>query len=491
MIKNRMKKLQSWKTLVFLAALSIGILTAVRYGVLIWNDARPNVVLITIDALRADHLGCYGYRKDTSPNIDLFAKDAVIFSQCYSTSSSTTTATPGLLTGRYLLPSDCTQPLVPLSGKYRMLAEYLKKAGYFTAGLVTNGVYMGSTGYERGFDFYPSSSRYFPEMRQDFISAELKGGSHASDVNADKFTTFSLWSLRLMSAYSRPKPFFLWLHYIDPHAPYAAPEKFQKMFEDAISQVSNKNETLLRLNPHPGQNRHLSNGFIPPIVFKNGRYDADYYRASYDAEICFTDFHLARLLQEIPENSIVVITADHGESLGEHGVYFSHGENIYDELLHIPLIIRDKGFFRRGVIVDTPVSAVDIVPTILKRVMPLWYFFNRHRFDGRALQDVVRSGISRGYVYSYGDGRWSIRQTKGNIKYILNKDGSEELFRLPDEEHNRLSTQEQGVAEVRERLRNHLELWLRKYPLRSDDDRKDISPPDSVKDNLRSIGYLQ
>lgn len=450
---------------------------------------RPHVLLITIDALRADHLSCYGYERETTPHIDLFARKGVLFSQCYATSSYTASATPGLLTGRYLMPSRPAEALVPLSKQFTTLAEYLKDAGYFTVGLVTNGKYMGSTGYERGFDFYPSSPKYFPEMREDFIQIESEGGgTHEQSPGSVKFTKQILWIVRVLKEAPLNKPFFLWIHYIDPHAPYTPPEEYLEFFKgDALWQ---KETTQLSLSPHGGSSAHLSGGRIPRFAFQEGHSSLNYYKACYDAEIRLVDFHLDRLLRELPSNTLVIITADHGESLGEHNTYFSHGENIYDELLHIPLIIKSPRSFKGGSKVSVPVSAVDIVPTILKELRPVWYFFHQRRFDGIPLQRFLSgaSGDDRPYIYSYGSGQWSIRDTAANIKYSIDNTGQEELYKIPDENRNLSNSPE--MSAIKRSLKSRLAQWLQKYPVCSDAAQKMPVVDTVVKENLKSLGYL-
>lgn len=109
---------------------------------------------------------------------------------------------------------------------------------------------------------------------------------------------------------------------------------------------------------------------------------------------------MARLLKRLKKNSIIVVSADHGESLGEHNIYFAHGEDIYDEVLRVPLIIKDAGFFKGGLKVNAAISSVDIVPTILSRVNPLWYFFNKNKFDGIDLKsEVMRKKTKRKYIF--------------------------------------------------------------------------------------------
>jgi len=426
--------------------------------------SRPNIVFISIDALRPDHLGCYGYKRNTSYHIDALAKKGTIFLNCFSTSTSTAYSSVGLVTGRYLMVAGSDDAQGMLDAEFLTLPERLKQFGYYNFAFLSNGHYSEGSGFERGFDSY-----------QNYL--ETFG-------TAEKMTDEIIRSLKDRDG---KKPFFIWAHYIDPHAPYySEPEEFTRIFEkDELQGYHNKK---LAVNPDRNADSGISAGYIPRLVFNEGEFSLDYYITGYDTDIFYTDFHIGRLLKELPRNTVVIITADHGESLGEHNVYFSHGENIHDELLHIPLIISDGRFFKGNKKIETIVSAVDIVPTILERVNPLWYFFHRKEFDGLALAAAANNRqLKRQYIYSYDPSSYAIRDTKKNIKYILYKKGNEELYFLPDEIINVIAFYPQEAAA----LRDHLKVWRQRYPLRSDIHASGVALGQRAKENLRSLGYAQ
>lgn len=425
---------------------------------------KPNIIFIVVDALRSDHLSSYGYERDTSSNIDKLANEGVVFLNCFATSSSTGYSSVGLMTGKYLMIFGNDEAAGILDKKFPTLAEYLKKLGYFNVTFLNNGHYDYTTGFERGIDNYKNYT------------------GNAKDTTD--------MAIKFLQNYHRKRPFFLWVHYIDPHAPYSAPEEYFRIFER--DNLWEKNDKNLQVHPEAEVDPDRNDGFIPKIVFHEGNYLACYYIARYDAEIRYTDFHIGRLVREMPKNTLVILTADHGESMGEHNVYFSHGENIYDELLHVPLIIRDSGYFAGGKRIPAAVSSVDIVPTILSRIDPLWFFLKRNKFNGIDLKRAAKGkDLKRKYIFSYNPDVYCIRDCDKKSKYILDDKGKEELYFLPDEDNNFIEDNSFESTLIRKKLRVNLKIWLADYPLRSDINPRNIPPSKEVQENLRSLGYLQ
>jgi arylsulfatase A-like enzyme len=426
--------------------------------------SKPNIVFIVIDALRADHLGFNGYQRNTSPNLDALAREGVAFTRCYATSSSTAYASVGLMTGRYLMVYGDDEAEGILDKKFTTLAEYLKKIGYHNIAFLNNGHYARGSGFERGFDQYNS-----------FVG------------NASKTTDVAIDWLK-----NSDSPFFLWLHYIDPHSPYVAPPEFAKLFDgDALRREQTKE---LKVHLIDGSDPYKSQGYIPQIVFQQDKYSVGHYVALYDAEIKYTDYHIGRLLKHISSNTLIVVTADHGESMDEHNQYFTHGGNIYDELLHVPLILRDAGRFQRGQRISQAISTVDIVPTILKRADSKEQTFDIDLFDGIDLAHFITDKeIKRRYLYSYDQSIASIRDVNNQVKYILYSNGKEELFFLPNENENLLYSGGGAlhIASMKNELRNHLNLWLKSYPIQSDVNPKKRVMEKELFEQLKSLGYTQ
>jgi arylsulfatase A-like enzyme/Flp pilus assembly protein TadD len=270
------------------------------------------VYLITIDTLRADHVGCYGYKQVETPALDALAADGVRFTQAFTHSPITNTSHITILTG--LLPSvhGVTDFGVPLSPQHLTAAELLKKRGYQTAAFIGAVILDSNTlapGIDRGFDSYDN----FPAKtgtKQRWGRVERRG----MEVVAHAETWFEK---------HRTGPHFVWVHLYDPHDPYEPPSPYLEKYKD-----------------------HL-----------------------YDGEIAYADSAVAHWIAFLKkagayDNAIIVVTGDHGEGLGEHGED-THGLFLYDSTLHVPLIVKTAGAAHHGSVIDSQVRTTDILPTIL------------------------------------------------------------------------------------------------------------------------------
>jgi tetratricopeptide (TPR) repeat protein len=270
-------------------------LLALLLGIL--PPSPPNIVLVTIDTLRADHLGCYGAGPDATPNLDQLAREGARFDQAASLIPLTRPAHASLFTGLYP-PEHGVRDNLParLDSAVPTLTRQLGDAGYHTAAFVGSFLIGRGSGLEAGFDIFSDGSP------ADRIGATAE--RRASEV-VDEAIRF------LPSADS---PFFLWVHVFDPHAPYEPPEPFS---------------------------------------------------ADYAGEIAYADREIGRLLEALdPRSTVVVVTADHGEGLGDHGEE-EHGVFVYEEALRVPLLIRYPGHIDAGSVWKEPISLVDVAPTLL------------------------------------------------------------------------------------------------------------------------------
>jgi len=301
-------------------------------------DERYNIILLTIDALRADHLSCHGYERETSPHLDRFAEQNIHFSRAYSPSSHTREAVPALLTGRY--PDDAIDDQYYLDAPN--IATYLRQVGYATGGFHSNPYLSRAYGYDRGFNDFDDDLHFSQHkviaLAQRFVDKlRNRHYARAEEINEQSLT----WIDSLDE-----EPFFLWNHYMDIHGPYQPPGntsisqmEVQELYQKCLTtptKITNEEHELLQ--------------------------DA------YDAEIEYLDTHIQDFLdrldgQGIFDNSLVIIVADHGDAFGEHG-YYGHPRFLHEELLHVPLIISHPNQVRDTV--DHPVSTVGIVPTILE-----------------------------------------------------------------------------------------------------------------------------
>jgi choline-sulfatase len=277
------------------------------------SRSRPDVFLITIDTLRADHVGCYGYRQIETPSLDSLASEGVRFTHAFTHSPITNTSHTTILTG--LLPSvhGVTDFGVPLGSSHATWAELLKKSGYQTAAFI-GAVILDSNslapGLDRGFDFYDNFPKN-PTTKERWGRVERRG----MDVvqHAEKWLD------------EHPAgPHFVWVHLFDPHDPYEPPPPYSEKYKDRL----------------------------------------------YDGEIAYADFALGRWIADLKRsgdyaNALIVVVGDHGEGLGEHGED-THGLFLYDSTLHVPLIIKMPAGANSGTVIDTQVRTTDILPTVLE-----------------------------------------------------------------------------------------------------------------------------
>jgi len=326
-------------------------------------DSSPNLLLISIDTLRADHLGCYGYERPTSPNIDAFAARATLFSDALSTAPKTAESHMSMFTSLYptvhgigTLPDDADMESdVPvLSPEVRTLAEILHERGYATAGTHGGGFMDAKFGFGKGFDTYERS--------------DLDATVEWLEENAAK------------------RPFFVFYHTYEVHDPYTPQPPYDTMFTGEYKgRIEHRRD---RLQEQLGsEDWSLIAARYWELVDEDDPADARHLEALYDGEIASIDKALVALLEAIDEhapNTLVVILSDHGEEFGEHG-QFTH-DQIYRELLHVPLIIREPGQ-TRGARVDEPVSLIDLAPTLLDLLgLP-----SPEQFQGQSLVPLIEA----------------------------------------------------------------------------------------------------
>ena len=305
---------------------------------------RLNVLLITIDTLRADHLGTYGYKRKTSPRIDALAREGALFEEAYTYWPKTRGSFVAMLTGRRASQTGYSKTHPLLLGMNPTLASVLKAAGYATAATVDNPNVSKSLGYAQGFDSYRET------WEETGLATEM---ARAAAITED--------GVRALAAARPEQPFLLWLHYVNPHAPYTPPAPFDTAFLDDDAKGGPHLEVV------PGDH-----GGIPKKWAVAGQDRLGYYVAQYDGEIAAVDREVGRVLDAlrisaVKDQTLVIVTSDHGESLGEHGYFFDHGENVFDPSLRIPLVLAGPGV-KAGHRSPLLASTLDLVPTVLDAV---------------------------------------------------------------------------------------------------------------------------
>ena len=326
--------------------------------------AKQNLILFGIDSLWSDHMSCYGYDRLTTPHIDKFATQGVLFENTFSAHVPTTPAYASMLTGMDCFSTDVValRHRGGLTEDVTTLPEILRGEGYET-------VCVGFTGNpsSRGFDEYVNFRAWGSWDERPLHKAEL-------------LNEVTLPELERLAA--GDKPFFLFLRHMDPHAPYLPPPPYDSMFysKDPCDPSKTSMEPVKAFKPF--RDFHLS--WMPP-----GITDADFVVAQYDGEVAYMDACIQHLLTRVDElgltdNTLVVINGDHGETLDEHDCYFDH-HGIYECTLKVPLAMRLPGRLPEGVRVKGYNQHKDLTPTILE----LLNVETDIAFDGRSLIPMV------------------------------------------------------------------------------------------------------
>jgi arylsulfatase A-like enzyme len=424
------------------------------------GDERPRlVVLVSIDTLRADHLGFYGYERETSPVLDALARESTVFDEAMSSSPWTLPAHASLLTGLYPSRHGLTSHERYLSSGLATLAQLFSRAGYRTAAVVNSHNLGPDFGLDRGFQQY----RYFEE------NASQREPSRQITDQAVQWV-----------GEAGKRPLFLFLHYYDVHSDYASLPEHEAEFLRPYEGIADG--TTAQLAAHREGKVSLSPADAPNLI---DRYDAGIRQM--DAEIGrFLDFLRERNLME---ETLLVLTSDHGEEFFEHGGVL-HGQTQYQEVLRVPLVVRGPEV-PAGRRIATPVSLVDVAPTLLGLtgievpqglsgvdVAPLWsegdpelearYLFSEA--DHNNLEhDITRAVRYRSFKLHFN------RLSREYRLYDLSRD--------PAEQADVSSGQAKAISALSERLQSFMAGERTEAPIRS------LSEEEVEK--LRSLGYLR
>lgn len=441
-----------------------------------------NIILIVIDALRFDHLGMSGYGRDTSPNLDKLANESVFFSNAVTAIPSTTPSIASLMTGLYPHSNGLRfihrQKLRP---NVATLAEILQAHGYKTIGYDLESI---NSGIERGFDDF-SSLQWRVKNK---IRREAKRLVRRKEIKpAEELAYFAEEQIKKHNG----KKFFLYMHYSDLHTPYSPPKPFNEMFDPGYMGGSifddwdNKKKEIIF-------GRNLQKEKIHHAI------------AQYDGLIKFIDAQLGRIIScleglRLKDNTIMVITADHGEGFGEHGLYFQHTLCLYEEGIKIPLIIRSPTL-KRPKKIETQVSSIDIMPTILD-ILGIQLI---EEVDGKSLVPVINAGEDdRKYLFAENGemlfkennrsfypgikGKWRMARTnEWKLIYIPHpKNDIYELYNLISDPNETVNLADKH-PEITSKLREELHNWMNTS---KEDEDKNLT--EKSKKLLRKLGYME
>jgi arylsulfatase A-like enzyme len=444
--------------------------------------AEPNIFLVTVDTLRADHLRCYGYPRDTSPAIDRFAAHSILFENAFTTIPRTTPALASMVTGLYPRRHGLMTLLDRLDDSQRTIAEVLKERGYDTAAFVTHNV-SRVTGLQQGFDTYADHYRVL-------VNDPASGAEQVARGALD-------W----VSEHAGRK-MFVWLHVWDPHFRYQAPPPYERWFDSAYADTFDLYERLDRDAISLGQ-----------VFFRNDLTprQLEHAIARYDGEIRYTDEIVGQFLDALRnlglyDDSLVVFTADHGESLGEHGYFFEHGEYLYDGTLRIPLIAKFPSGRISNQRIPGKVMIQDVAPTILAAAggalpdsdgQDLALFL-----DGKREAHPVTFAETDRSFYPENPrrplrglaGNWkSIRSGRWKLIQIPTRDGPTfELYDTTADPAETKNLYDQQRAEA-EPLAKELDAWLASFESRrgpATNQSEETKLDNAAAERLRALGYM-
>jgi len=478
---------------------------------------RPNILLISIDTLRADHLSSYGYTGSSTPNIDALAADGIRYAHASTTAAFTVPAHASMMTGLFPSTHGATYQhedpaafaIRGMNSSYPTMAEILSERGYDTAAFVSCSLTGHAFGFARGFDLFDDRIDRLGSARELVYSRTMAfrilssaGVFTRDDLDAerraDEVTPLAQTWLR---AHGDDRPFFLFVHYYDPHAPYAPPPPYDRRADGSTIKPVYQGKLLLQ------------GGYtLTPAAL-------DDTLTLYDGEIRYVDHYLGDLLRTLEEtgeidHTLIILVGDHGESFGEHD-HWAHTRVLYEDVASVPFIMRLPGRRAAGTVVtDVIAQPTDILPTALS----VAGLKTEARFEGRDLTAWLEPRTERAAaalspqaprapggprvafaeqprsddsVRRYGN-RWDRDLATARTlrwKYIHASNGVEELYDLLDDagETENLADRDTDALETMRRLEA---AWRRALAI-ADGEAPSDAVDEGTREKLRSLGYVQ
>jgi len=439
----------------------------------------PNILLVSIDSLRRDHVHCYGYARETSPTIDALARGGVMFRTAVSPTSWTLPAHLTLLTAIPPEQHGVVDDETRLREEAVFLSEVVWQAGYTTAGFVSAPYLDATYGFSQGFDHY-----------DDYTIAHTSHDASREGITSPALLRIVTRWLDGWNQQGRTRPFFIFMHMWDVHYDYAPPPPYDTMFDPEYrGTVTGKNYEYSN-EVHPGMDPR----------------DLQHIIALYDGEIRFTDLYLGRVLDHLRamgvlDRTIVVVTADHGDEFFEHG-HKGHKKTLYDESVLVPLIVRYPPTVPAGKIVDAQVRLMDIAPTIvgLAGITPKIPFPTAQTHEVSAAQNLTPWMLadltqSLPSLPAFGDLVGEAPVPLASVRTLAAKfikeqraAGREEFYDLTADpgEHSNLIA---GDGTVNTPLRSALTRWRDTWKGGKLSRKAELS--EEHKERLRALGYLR
>ena len=457
------------------------------------GSPRPNIILIVIDALRADRTGTYGHYRNTSPTIDSVSSEGVVFDRALSQAPWTLPSMATLFCSKYPgvhkitdfdvadgIFNSAAEEITVLDGSFVTLAEVLRDNGYQSAAVVANILLRARYGFAQGFDHYE-------DLRPE---GDL---SSAADVRGNEVNGKALsW----LDRRDKERPFFLYLHYMDVHGPYySRPAFHEPFFEQARRMPNNRTLTF---------DEKLALGYLvtSPLVQETLLKDRklartlEFWPAFYDSGIREMDEHMKALKRDLEkrglwEETLIIITSDHGEELLEHG-FWDHGSSLYQAALHVPLILRWPRGLPEGRRVGGTVRLLDLMPTLLDLLeIPETAGLQGRSLapemtgtaPGKQVPALIEAVKQKPFIKSLYYGDWKLisgAEGKGNELYRIADD--------PMERSNLYASHPDKLSELLDLMKRQL---IRNNELASgkEVDKVPITPDD--RERLESLGYVE
>ncbi len=462
--------------------------------------ARPHVIILLADSLRADHLGCYGYQLETSPTIDGLARSGVLFERAIAPAPWTKPSVASLFTSR--LPSShgvtrflttATLKDVPeLHGFDRLpdsmltLAEVFEEQGYLTLAVSANWWVDPVFGLDQGFtEFFGLSYNRdagsdgrqltYTNLPASHLNKLVFDWLDANDYRASK------WFEKLCV---HRKPLLVYIHYMDVHGPYSSPGKYDAMFDSHF----------LSLPIEPLNELDLERLDYLDLGFTN----RNLYRSRYDGQIAYFDMELKNLFDSlgsrgILDRALLVLTADHGESLGEHGAW-GHGDTLFQTEVHVPLIVSGLEGIELGTRVRETISLIDLAPTLCQ----VLGIAQPDDFEGVSLLDNLRGkqpGPSRAWTESSKNKTLLLGRVEQNRKWIFKTEDLNltDIYNLDTDPLESVNLYRQIPQDTAKQMQDKTMKQLKLLRTRSAQtgEVKPAEITDQIKKDLESLGYLK
>lgn len=482
---------------------------------------KPNVILIILDTARAQSFSCYGYNRETTPNIDRISQEGTLFENTISPSPWTLPAHASIFTGMFPSRHGCHEKHKFLNGNLPTLPEILKNIGYRTIGISNNSWISRNFGLDRGFDLFiklwqiiqyetdlSDASAKGKDKYKRAMGLVMKGNPFVNIVNGvyGKYfwRRYDYGARRINKTVKKllhdelarsENPFFIFINYLEPHLFYRAPEPFFGMF---LAENISKKEAL-SIN----QDAWGYMGEIVPMT----ETDFEVLRALYDAELFYLDYRIGEVYECLKEmalldNTLLIITSDHGENIGEHNL-MDHQYSLYDTLLKVPFIMRFPGIFEGGKRIGNIVQTTDIVPTIMELLS-----LKDQRLLGEVQGESLLKDKNKRFAMSeyiapqpsieeiskrypagnfskYNESLTSMRSLEW--KLIVSSNGKDELYNIvedPNETRNSIHVQK-GIYKD---MRTKIDSWIKEHGEDMKDEDTLVST--EIKKRLEALGYF-